>query len=509
MHAPGPPSDVPMHLPSSAPTAVPGPAPTGRSRIIAARRSRRSAPEPRPRAPRPHAPALLPLATAVALLAAIEAAVLLSQPGAPWQLALFPVAACTWFAAGTVAAVRRPASRIGTLLLAGALVWLTAGLANGPYPALSAVGLVVAALPLAIVGHLLHAFPSGRLPSTASRVIVGGLYVAALVLQAPSWLFLPDGTGGPLQIADRPDLAQLGQSVQDLVGGGLMLATAVVLIVRLRAATPAQRRTLAPLALYGVAAVVLVPTLSRLRDPLLGGDPLMLFTLQAVLLGLVPIAFVATLLRGGFAPAADPRDLGARLAVAADDERRRIARDLHDGVQGRLVLLALRAAELRRRADDADAVRGGVDALRRELDATQDELRRLVRGVLPAALAESGLGAAAHELADRMPIPTTVSAADDRHPPAVESAGWFVISETLANVVKHAGADAAAVRIASTDRGMRIEVEDDGVGGATTDGTGSGLRGIADRVDALGGRLVVHSPPGRGTRVVVEVPCAS
>lgn len=501
-----------MHLPSSAPPAVPSPSPAGRSLLGGARRPRLSAPEPRPKAPRPHPPALLPLATAVALLAAIEAAVLLSQPGAPWQLALFPAVACSWFAAGAVAAVRRPASRIGTILLVGALVWLTAGLANSPYPALSAVGLIVAALPLAIVGHLLLAFPSGHLPGTASRLIVVGLYVAALGLQAPSWLFLANGTGAPLQIVDRPDLAELGRNIQDLVGGGLMLATAVVLIIRLRGVPPAQRRTWGPLALYGVVAVVLVPTLGRLRDPLLGGDPLTLFTLQAVLLGFVPVAFVATLLRGGFEPTedtADARALGARLAVAADDERRRIARDLHDGVQGRLVLLALRTAELRRRADDPDAVRGEVDALRRELDATQDELRRLVRGVLPAGLTESGLGAAAHELADRMPIPTTVTADDERHPPAVESAGWFVVSESLANVVKHSGARSAVVRIVSTDIGVRIEVHDDGHGGATTDGDGSGLRGIADRVDVLGGRLVVDSPPGHGTRILVEVPCAS
>lgn len=494
----------------SAPTAVPTPALAGGSRVDAgARRPSPHGRRPHPGAPRPAAPTLLPLGAAVALLAVIEAALLLSQPDAPWQLALFPAAACTWFAAGAVAAVRRPANRIGTILLIGALVWLTAGLANAPYPALSAVGLLVAALPLAIVGHLLHAFPSGRLPGTVSRAIVGGLYVAAVLLQAPSWLFRPDGSGGPLQIADRPDLAQLGQTVQELVGGGLMLATAVVLIVRLRAATPAQRRILAPLSLYGTAAVVLVPTLSRLEGPLLGDDPVVLFTLQAVLLGLVPIAFVGAVLRGGFAPTTDARQLGARLTVAADDERRRIAHDLHDGVQGRLVLLALRAAELRRQADDADAVRGVADALSRELDATQGELRRLVRGVLPAALVESGLAAAADELADRMPLPTRVEADDDRYPHAIESAGWFAVSEALTNVVKHADARSVTVRIEGTERGLRIEVGDDGRGGATADGAGSGLRGIADRVDVLGGRIVVDSPPGRGTRIVVEVPCAS
>lgn len=570
---------------------------------------------------------MLPLAVATGLLAAVEAALLLSPAGAPWPLVLFPVAALTWFVAGAVAVQRRPANRMGAIMLAGSLVWFVAGLANAPYPVLAAAGLVVAALPLALVAHLLHAFPSGRLRGTVSRVIVGGIYVAALVLQAPSWLFRPDGAGSPLQLADRPDLARLGQDVQDVVGGGLMLATAVLLIVRLRAAPPAQRRVLAPLALYGIAAVTLVPTLSRLRGPLLGDDPLVLFTVQAVLLALVPVAFVAAALRGGFAPSTGVRDLSARLgadgrrpatlrdlladalgdpsaalvlwagererwvdgdgcgttlpapgsgrdavivavdgrrvgaivydarliadarpvrdaagviayaldrerltaevlagrehlrrsreriATAADEERRRIVRDLHDGVQGRLVLLALRADALARDAGDPYAVRAAAEALHRELDATQRDLRELVRGVLPAALVERGLAAAADELADRMPLPTTVDVGDERYPAAVESAAWFVISEALANVVKHAGARTAAVRVERTAGGVRIEVRDDGDGGATTDAGpgpgGSGLRGIADRVDVLGGRLTVDSPSGAGTWITVEVPCAS
>lgn len=444
------------------------------------------------------------------LLAAVETALLLSQPGAPWQLALFPVSALAWFAGGAVAALRRPASGIGTIMLVGGLVLLAAGLGNAPYPTLTAVGMVVATLPLALVAHLLHAFPSGRLHGTASRVIVGGLYGTALVLQAPRWLFRADS---PLQIANRPDLVELGQTVQHVVGGVLMLATAVILIGRLRATPAAQRRVLAPLALYGVATVVLIPVLSRVRGPLLGDDPLTLFTIQAILLGLAPVAFVLAVLRGGFTPTPSARELSVRVAEAADDERRRIARDLHDGVQGRLVRLALRAGELERQAGDVEAVRGSADALRRELDATMRELRELVRGVLPAALVESGLGAAAEDLADRMPLPTTVEAGDERYPSAVESALWFVISEALANVAKHADASTATVLVVPTSSGVRIEVRDDGRGGATAglrpDGGGSGLRGIADRVDVLGGRLTVDSPPGGGTRIVAEVPCAS
>jgi signal transduction histidine kinase len=586
---------------------------------------------------RPHL--LAPLSAAIVALSAVEAALLLSQPGAPWALALFPLAAWSWFAAGAVAWRRRPRNGMGAIMVSGALVWIGAGLANAPQPALAAVGLVVAVLPLALVAHLLHAFPSGRLRGRASRVIVAGLYGAALLLHAPAWLFLPDGAGAPLQVADRPDLAELGEVVQDLVGGGLMIATAVVLAARLRAASPSQRRVLAPLSLYGIAAVVLVPLLSHLDGPLFGGDPLALFVAQATLVGLVPLAFAGALLRGGFAPTSGVQELSARLgadggraslrdacadalgdpsvelalwtgerdgwtdpdgaplalpdprsgrgvvpvlaegrrigaivydatliadaepvretarvialaldrerltaeliagrerlrrsrariAQTADAERRRIARDLHDGLQGRLVLLALRAGQLAQETGGAD--RAEAEALRREVDGALGALRELVHGVLPAALVERGLGAAAEELADRLPVPTTVRADDARFPEAVESAGWFVLAEALANAVKHARATRIEVLVQRTASGLRIEVTDDGLGiagaaEAAATGTaeaeraspaarapgGSGLRGLADRVDVLGGTLAVRGRAGGGTRVVAEVPCAS
>ncbi len=219
----------------------------------------------------------------------------------------------------------------------------------------------------------------------------------------------------------------------------------------------------------------------------------------------------------------------ARIAAAADAERRRIARDLHDGVQGRLVLLALRARELSLRDDAGPEARVEAARLREELEGALAALRELVQGVLPAALVERGLGAAAGDLADRMPLPTTVTACDDRFPPAVESAGWFVIAEALANAVRHANARALSVHVECAGGDLLIEVRDDGVGGAalgpaarapggdTADSAGlaaataggSGLRGLADRLDVLGGRLRVDSPRGGGTRIVAEVPCGS
>jgi signal transduction histidine kinase len=194
------------------------------------------------------------------------------------------------------------------------------------------------------------------------------------------------------------------------------------------------------------------------------------------------------------------RDSRARLVAAADSERRRIARDLHDGLQTRLVLLALDAG---RAAGDPSAAAGLGPGLQEAIG----ELRELVQGVVPAALTERGLYAAAEELTDRMPIPVVLELCADPEPlpSGVETAGFFVVSEALSNAVKHAGAEEMRLSIARRDGSLRIEIADDGVGGARIGG--GGLGGLADRIDALEGRLVVESPPGRGTRIVAEVPC--
>jgi signal transduction histidine kinase len=194
------------------------------------------------------------------------------------------------------------------------------------------------------------------------------------------------------------------------------------------------------------------------------------------------------------------RESRARLVEAADRERRRIARDLHDGLQGRLVLLALQAATLGPPAAD----------MRRELEAAIGELRELVHGVMPALLIERGLYVAAEELVDRMPIRTSLNLAGTGEdlPPPVETAGYFVVAEALANAVKHSHAERIGVRIEHPGGRLRIQVRDDGVGGARMEGA-RGLRGIADRVEGLGGRLTVDSRQGDGTRLVADIPCAS
>ena len=207
----------------------------------------------------------------------------------------------------------------------------------------------------------------------------------------------------------------------------------------------------------------------------------------------------------------------ARIVEAADAERRRVERNLHDGAQQRLVTLSLALAMARSRmgsepaGSDRASVGSGVEDLlseaAEELILALKELRELARGIHPAILTEEGLIAAIEALAERSPVPVEVAArADISLPPPVEAAAYYVVSEALANVAKYANASAVAVTIAHCERRLRVEVSDDGRGGAKVR-PGSGLEGLADRVAALDGQLVVESHPGTGTRVRAEIPC--
>lgn len=196
-----------------------------------------------------------------------------------------------------------------------------------------------------------------------------------------------------------------------------------------------------------------------------------------------------------------------RIVEAADRERRSIARDLHDGLQVQLVLLALEAQQIA--TAPAVSVPERATRLRVDLDTAAAEVRTLVRDLVPAALVEQGLSAAAEDLTDRMPISTLFESdvSDGGLSDLVETTTYFVLAETLANVVKHAKASSVRVRLALDDGRLRLSVEDDGIGGASMD-AGSGLRGLVDRVEAIGGTISISSPPGAGTRVWTEMPCA-
>lgn len=197
-----------------------------------------------------------------------------------------------------------------------------------------------------------------------------------------------------------------------------------------------------------------------------------------------------------------------RLVMAADQERRRIARDLHDGLQVQLVMLALEAQQLAN-AGEVGNLPERATSLRLDIDAAARDLRNFVHDLVPAALIERGLSAAAEDLVDRMPVPTrlTIGITDARLAESVESTAFFVLAEALANVVKHAEADSVQVVLARSQDTLRLEVRDDGIGGAS-DVAGTGIRGLSDRVDAMGGVLHLSSPRGVGTSLTMELPCA-
>jgi signal transduction histidine kinase len=199
----------------------------------------------------------------------------------------------------------------------------------------------------------------------------------------------------------------------------------------------------------------------------------------------------------------------ARIVKAAYDARRRLERDLHDGAQSRLLAVGLELnviqAELERNPATAAQRLGHA---REELGRATAELRELARGIHPAVLTELGLVPALRTLVRRAPLPVELDyTEEERLPGPVEATAYFLATEALANVVRHAGASRALLRVRRDDEALTLTVADDGAGGA--DGAdGSGLRGMADRLAALGGRLDVDSPPGRGTTITGVIPCA-
>ncbi len=498
-----------------------------------------------------------------------------------------------------------------------------------PVPGLAVVGTVAAELPIGVLLHLLLAFPAGRLPDRRSRALVVAGYVVTAVLQAPQYLYAPQGAvPEALRVADRPDLVALWRTVESAAGFVVIAAAAWVLVRRLSAADAAQRRVLAAVSGYGVFALLYL-TLSAIVTRIAGLSPIGLFVTQLFVVVGLPFVFLAGVVRGRFARTAEVEELGAwlgseagarpalrdalaatlgdpslellfwlpddarhvdasgataalpaagsgrtvvpvevggepvgaivhdavslpdpepvraagrvvalavererlvaqllagraalrnsraRIVESADRERRRIARDLHDGLQSQLVVAALRAGRLAAAAADP-AVAREAGELATGVDAAITQLRDLVHGIVPALLVDRGLFAATEELLDQLPVPSTLDTslpapADGPLPAAVESAGYFTVAEALTNAVKHAGATHLGVRLVRAADVLTVEVADDGPGVERVERVewGGGLRGIADRVEALGGRLRVDSAPGRGTRLVAELPCGS
>ena len=203
------------------------------------------------------------------------------------------------------------------------------------------------------------------------------------------------------------------------------------------------------------------------------------------------------------------RESRARIIAAQADERRRIERNLHDGAQQRLLALAMqiRASQLHDNVRRDDPQQALLELAVGELGAAVRELRELAHGLQPSSLAHGGLGSALDELAGRVPIAVELDAVTGRFDPPAEEALWFVACEAVANVVKYAEAHQIWLALTSDEGRLRLTCRDDGKGGA--DRNGAGLRGLADRVEAVGGFFAVESTIGIGTTIEAMVPCES
>ena len=535
--------------------------------------------------------------------------------------------------AGLIAWSRRPANRLGTLMVAAGFALLLRQLRYSHDALAFSVFFLLGDLGYALVAHTALAYPTGRVTDRAERWLVRVGYATVILFPFAVLLFYA-GAGPLVQysflpepsillISDNTDAVRLIQETYIVVFYGILATLFIALIARrLARATPRSRRMLAPLLLAAIAValravfevvftfvdrpfayeylfwwqiaaflalpVALLAGLLRARlarttvgdlviqleqtpphglrdalarglgDPTLevvfwlperqtfvddagepielppeggpravtrlehDGEPIAALIHDASLLDepelIEAVAAAARLalenarlsaeVQGQLAAVKESR---ARIVAAADEERRRIERDIHDGAQQRLVALALelRSAQRRLGVDANPGVERLLDSAVGELQVALDELRELARGVHPAVLTEEGLGAALESLVARSAVSVSLDAApEERFAPEVEAAAYFVACEALTNVAKHAGASHATISAERRNSRLIVEVTDDGVGGATPL-DGRGLRGLTDRVEALGGRLWIDAPDGGGTRVVGEIPCGS
>jgi signal transduction histidine kinase len=534
--------------------------------------------------------------------------------------------------AGLVAWARRPANRIGPLMVLTAFALLARQLRYSDDAFLFTVFFMLGDVGYALVGHSALAYPTGRVTDRAERALVIAGYTTVLVLPPLTLLFY-DGTShligfdpiprdSLINVTGNAHAVELLQKTQIVLFFGVLGALFIALVVRrLWRATPRMRRILAPLLLAAIAVALraIFECVFTFVNRPFAYDYLFWWQITAFIA--LPLALLAGLLRarlartavgdlvvelehappavlrdalartlgdptlelafwlpdrGTYADAAgrpvelpedgrravtrleddgeplaalihDPslldepklvRAAGAaarlalenarlqadtraqltqvqesrvRIVAAADEERRRIERDLHDGAQQRLVALALQLRTAQRRLGTGEtdpAVEALLTSAVAELQVAVDELRELARGVHPAILTEEGLAAALESLGGRSALPLELDVLEARLPAQVEATAYFVVCEALTNVAKHAHASKAKVFVSRRNGTLAIEVADDGVGGARPE-NGSGLSGLSDRVEALGGRLRIESPTGGGTRILSEIPCGS
>jgi signal transduction histidine kinase len=241
-----------------------------------------------------------------------------------------------------------------------------------------------------------------------------------------------------------------------------------------------------------------------IHDPALEDEPELLYSVQAA----AGIALENGRLHAELqARLEELRGSRARIVEAAQNERQLLERNLHDGAQQRLIALSLNLSLLRARINGDPEIATEIDQARREVAASLNELREIARGIHPAVVSGHGLAVALEQLAARAPVPVDSRVEiDGRLPEPLELAAYYVVSESLTNIAKHAQATTAQIDVVKEGEELVLEIVDDGIGGADSE-RGSGLRGLADRVEALNGRLRVWTPRGGGTRVRAEIPC--
>ena len=427
---------------------------------------------------------------------------------------LQPAAGWCFIGTGLYAWRRRPESRIGALMVAMGFAWFLFALDTADAPLLYTIALATGGLFGALFLHLGMSFPSGRLdPGLDRRLVIAGYvifplaFVPSLLFSGPHELRCDDCPTNLLLIDRDATLAAIARGFGGLLYGGLFVVVLSRAIARWRRSQGFERLQLTPVYVCALAAFLLFTAAQASGDEVVGWAA---FTAA----GLLPFAFLGGLLRSHVShldaelreSLEELRASRARIVEAADAERRRLERDLHDGAQSRLVALALLLRTARRQAGDNPGLAETLDRAAQELQTSLGELRELARGIHPAVLSDRGLEPALHAVVDRAPVPVTLEVdTPERLPEPVETAAYFVVSEALANVAKYARANQATVAVRRVDGRVTVDVVDDGVGGA--DAThGSGLRGLADRVAALDGTLSLHSPAGQGTRLHAEIP---
>jgi signal transduction histidine kinase len=400
---------------------------------------------------------------------------------------------------GLFAGGRDPANRTWWIMTAAGIGWFVGDFAASADPLLRAVGVILADTDAILLTALVLAYPTGRLVTRAHRATVAIAAVGLTAANVVAW--------------------RTGDATLNLVFG-LAVTAAVGVLVPLRwiRAPREQRASLTPpvLAMTVTVTAIAIAIVVRLADV---GEQVagVLLAVRDVGVLAIPIGFVV----GSFQLAQEELHRSRRRLVdASDSERRRLERDLHDGAQQRFVGLSISLRMLAARLDGGGdpVVAETLDAAREELKAGITELRELARGIHPAALTAGGLAGALPTLVERSPVPAALLGVPEaRFAPPVEVTAYFLVSEALANVAKHANATQATVLATVTGDGLDIEVRDDGVGGVGRDDgerlaaqpAGTGLAGLRDRVLALGGTLSIDSPPGRGTTIRASIPLAA